>query len=125
MNKAFKIILYWIALIAYMGFIFYLSSQSHPLSFLGSPELFVSLEKYHFDWIFHGGEYAVLGFLLVGCLGLSFERLHRSPFLLLRIALILGSVYGLTDEWHQHFTPMRDPSVLIGRRIRLASPLVR
>lgn len=105
MNKRLKIFLYRIFLFAYMGAIFALSASSHPLPFL------VNFEKYHFDWVFHGVEYAILGFLLAKNLDLSFKDRRWSRRLLLIVTLILGSSFGITDEWHQHFTPMRDPSI--------------
>ncbi len=91
----------WSLVIAYAAFIFFMSSLPHPL-----PE---SVQKYFSDWILHGVEYGVFGFLLVRALQSSFEKQSRS-FLLIT-ALILGIFYGISDEWHQSFIPSRDSSV--------------
>lgn len=50
----------------------------------------------------HFVEYCVLGILLYNAL-----RFHtRAPFALM-FALIIGSLYGITDEIHQFFVPER------------------
>ena len=90
----------WFLVIAYAAFIFFMSSLPRPL-----PE---SIQKYLSDWILHGVEYGVFGFLLVRALQGSFEKQSRS-FLLIT-ALILGIFYGVSDEWHQRFVPNRHSS---------------
>jgi len=54
----------------------------------------------------HLGEYFVLGALLVWAL--SQDRLDRSTVVL---AIVLASLYGVTDELHQNFVVMRTPDV--------------
>jgi VanZ family protein len=49
------------------------------------------------DKIIHASEYAGLGFLLARAFG------ARRWWL----AIILGSLYGVSDEFHQTFTPLR------------------
>lgn len=61
------------------------------------------------DWILHGVEYGVLGFLLSRCLGLETRRTSFALLVVLPGALAL--LYGLTDEIHQSFVPSRDPSL--------------
>lgn len=54
----------------------------------------------------HLGEYFILGALLFWAL--SARRAARSA---LALAVVLGSLYGITDEIHQHFVVMRTPDV--------------
>ena len=90
----------WSLVVAYAAFIFFLSSLPHPL-----PE---SIQKYVSDWILHGVEYGVFGFLLIRALQGSFEK--KSLSFLFVTALLLGILYGVSDEWHQHFVPNRHAS---------------
>ena len=55
----------------------------------------------------HFTEYLVFGALLFNAL-----RFHIGPRAALLVALALGSLYGVTDEWHQLFVPDRscDPA---------------
>jgi VanZ family protein len=52
----------------------------------------------------HLGEYAVLGLLLA----LAMWR-GRPPWRVVALAVIMASAYGVTDEFHQSFVPMRTP----------------
>ena len=54
----------------------------------------------------HFVTYAILGGLLL----LAFDRRH-SPGEAVAIAVILASLYAVTDEYHQSFVPMRMPDV--------------
>jgi len=78
-----------------MGLIFYLSSRSNPVSY----DL-----PYGLDKVLHAIEYAVLGFMLSFSLYKSGVKSYPA------IGWILAAVYGLTDEMHQAFVPMRDAS---------------
>ncbi len=100
MKPSTKVFGRWFFVMAYAAFIFFLSSLSHPL-----PE---SVQKYFSDWILHGVEYGVFGFLLIRALQGTFEKQSRS-FLFIT-ALILGILYGVSDEWHQSFVPNRQSS---------------
>jgi VanZ family protein len=94
----------WLAFLpplAYAAVIFALSSQSRPLPFL--PDEFLLHDK-----LLHALEYAVLGALLVPSLRLAGLR-PRAAFV---VAVLLGSLYGATDEIHQSFVPGRDAAVL-------------
>lgn len=86
----------WALAFAYMGVIYYLSSrESVPL-----PMWFPNQDK-----VYHFVEYGLLGFLLAHAApGLT----HKRRFW---IAFVLGSLYGLSDEFHQSFVPGRDASV--------------
>jgi VanZ family protein len=54
----------------------------------------------------HVGEYIVFGALLTWAL--ADEDLGPSSIVL---AILIASLYGVTDEFHQHFVPMRTPDV--------------
>ncbi len=55
----------------------------------------------------HLGEYFVLGGLLAWALA------ERHPWReTIVLAVLLASLYGITDEVHQHFVPMRTPDVV-------------
>ncbi|HEX8953645.1 MAG TPA: VanZ family protein [Polyangia bacterium] len=49
------------------------------------------------DKVVHAGEYAVFAFLLARAIG------ARGWWL----AIVVGALYGVSDEFHQTFTPMR------------------
>ncbi|MBI1812047.1 MAG: VanZ family protein [Nitrospirae bacterium] len=91
-----KIVLSWSATISYMVLIFYFSSLSRPIKY----EL-----PYGADKIIHFIEYAVLGFLMAYSLKNSGVRRY------ILFGWALASIYGITDEIHQSFVPMRDASV--------------
>jgi VanZ family protein len=84
--------------LAWMGGIFFLSHQPS----LPTPSLFE-----HQDKLFHGGAYGLLGLLLAGAL---FDPAR--PWRMLLVAWLLGSLYGLSDEFHQSFIPGRDADLL-------------
>ena len=85
----------WVPVLAWMAVIFGLSAT--PGSRLPS----------HFpSALGHFVAYAVLGGLLVLALG------KRAPYgRSVAIAVILASLYGVTDEFHQAFVPLRTPDV--------------
>ena len=84
--------------IGWMGTIFFLSHQPS----LPTPSLFE-----HQDKLFHGGAYGLLGLLLAGAL---FQP--AQPLRTLLLVWLLGSLYGLSDEFHQSFIPGRDADLL-------------
>jgi len=90
-----KIILGWTATISYMAVIFYFSSLSRPIKY----EL-----PYGVDKVIHFIEYAILSFLMSYSLKNSGVRRY------VLVGWILASFYGITDEIHQSFVPMRDAS---------------
>jgi VanZ family protein len=60
-----------------------------------------------FAEIGHLGEYAVFGALLYAALRVDLDRAQAFS-----AAIVIASVYGMTDEFHQHFVVMRTPDVL-------------
>jgi len=87
----------WIITIGYAGLIFYMSSRTWE----GVP-LFTGADK-----IIHLFIYAVLGGLLVWSLRATSLR---GRHVILPLAIVMGSLYGLSDEIHQSFVPGRDAS---------------
>jgi len=104
-----RMIGYWVPVLGYAALIFYLSSLTH----VGVP---LEGEIGRVDpgrLVFHIIEYSMLGYLLLRALvnseGLSGPRFGRLA--IFALAVFLGSLYGVTDELHQHFVPNRSPSV--------------
>lgn len=91
----------WFLVLVYALFIFAVSAQSRPFAFLG-------VVRFAPDWAFHMVEYGILGFFLAKAFQVTFK--FHSPFFLLVFTLLFGTLYGLTDEWHQSFVPMRQAS---------------
>ncbi len=52
--------------------------------------------------------YFIIGFLLM-CLMRSYQKCDKKHVL---IALLIGAVYALSDEFHQYFVPGRDAKLL-------------
>ena len=84
----------------WMATIFYLSSQPMPEIDLG----FSAQDK-----VVHLVAYGLLGALLLGALPLRAGGYTRSQVLL---AAMIGSLYGISDEWHQFFVPGRSMDML-------------
>ncbi|MBH0201420.1 MAG: VanZ family protein [Nitrospira sp.] len=94
---------YWGPVCGYAGLIFYLSAQSHPEDHMP----FVT----HFsDKVLHAVEYAVLGALCYRALRGSGNDAWRQQAVL--AAILLASLYGVSDEVHQSFIPFRESSWL-------------
>ncbi|MBI4682809.1 MAG: VanZ family protein [Nitrospirae bacterium] len=92
-----SVVFYWLLTIGYMGIIFFLSSQNNiPLPKLPT----------NFDKVIHMCAYIPLAYLLY----LSLKKSGISKYVFVS-ALILASIYGITDELHQTFVPGRDASV--------------
>jgi VanZ family protein len=94
---------YWGPVCGYAGLIFYLSAQPHPEEHLP----FVT----HFsDKVLHAVEYAVLGALCYRALRGSENDSWRQQAI--PAAILLASLYGISDEVHQAFVPFRNSSWL-------------
>ncbi len=86
--------------IGWMATIFFLSSQPN----LPTPYLFHNQDK-----LFHFAAYGVLGVLLL----MSFRyKIPGYTGLQITMAVVLASLYGISDEIHQTFVPGRDAEVL-------------
>ena len=97
----FRKALSWGLVFVYMAFIFYSSSQpgtGRPLPFP------------HADKLWHMGIYALLGVLVLNALVAGANRELRSGFCY--IAVLVGSLYGVSDEIHQYFVPGRHADIL-------------
>ena len=86
--------------LALMALLFYLSHQPA----LHTPMLFSAQDK-----VLHAGVYALLGLLLLTAQprpaqGYSWKQVS--------ISVLIASLYGLSDEIHQHFVPGRNSDVL-------------
>ena len=86
----------WALVLAYAAMVFVLSAQSRPLPFLPAT-------LFRLDWLLHLAEYAVLGALLARALRAA-GRPAAGAF---AWALLLASLYGVSDEIHQAFVPNR------------------
>lgn len=84
----------WIPAAAWAGVIFYLSSQP-TVPAPGVPGM---------DKVLHFGAYAVLGWLLA----FAVDR-ARLPLI---VGVVLGLLYGVSDEIHQAYVPGRSPDLL-------------
>ncbi|MDQ6974709.1 MAG: VanZ family protein [Mariprofundaceae bacterium] len=86
-------------LLAYCGFIFFLSSQS---TLIATPLDFPNKDK-----LMHASAYAILGLF-----AWRFFRHHvQHPWLLAVFSVLFASVYGITDEYHQSFVVGRDADI--------------
>jgi VanZ family protein len=95
---------YWSPVCAYAGLIFYLSAQPHPEEDLPSFVFTLSDKGLHLI------EYAVLSGLLCRAF-LWGENLFRRQWAV-PLAILVASLYGISDEIHQSFVPFRDSSWL-------------
>lgn len=86
--------------LVYAALIFWISSKSNPFPFLPSG-LFTH------DKLVHALEYTALGALLRG----AFAGTRLGPRGALAAAIVVASLYGATDEWHQLHVPNRSCDV--------------
>jgi VanZ family protein len=86
--------------LAYAVLIFLLSSLSR------FPETVPTF--FGFDMTAHFFEYAIFGCLLYRWF--SSTDLHRKKRSALLMTILIGTVYAVSDEWHQSFVPGRDAS---------------
>jgi VanZ family protein len=90
-----KRVLRYLPALAWAGLIFFLSSREHL------PDL---LPVEGSDKVIHAGFYGVLAaWLLYGAGGPTSRRAY--------LAAVVASLYGVTDELHQHFVPGRTTDV--------------
>lgn len=94
---------YWLPAGFYAGVILFLSSLSHP-----EDELPSFLLQEVSDKILHAVEYGILSLLCYRAFRWAAGPAAARHAVLL--AMATASVYGLTDEVHQAFVPLRDAS---------------
>ena len=96
-------LIYWGPAVLYAGAIFFLSAQSHP-----EDKLPLFLLRDVGDKILHVVEYGILSLLCYRAF-----RWAAGPAVARQavvLAIVTASVYGLTDEVHQAFVPLREAS---------------
>jgi VanZ family protein len=91
---------YWLPVAALCALIFFQSAYPPPGQIPPWP---------HIDKLLHLCVYGLLGALVCRALS-TIETLNASKWRLLVCAVLLTSLYGLSDEWHQSFVPGRDAS---------------
>ena len=89
----------WLPVVAYMGLIFFLSGRPSMVQEVPGHEKIPYLNKYG-----HIVEYGVLGWLLRRALTRSRMQTRLGTT---RMALLIASLYGISDELHQYFVPTR------------------
>ena len=100
-KRAIGFWVYWFPVFSYMALIFFLSSRS---SFPVSPPSIP-----YFDKICHVVEFAILGYLLMRAFVHS-DNPNLSKYALL-LTIIVAVLFGLSDEVHQFFVPLRHSDV--------------
>jgi VanZ family protein len=84
----------WGPAIAWMVFVFAVSSEQVPARAAHVP-----------DWMTHGAGYAVLAVLTCRALAGGLARPVTAG--VAALAVLIGVLYGISDEWHQSFVPGR------------------
>jgi VanZ family protein len=95
---------YWLPVVLYGALIFYLSSLSHPEEKLPG-FVFVELS----DKLLHMIEYGVLALLCYRAF--RWAAGPQAAAYATVLAIVATSLYGMTDEVHQAFVPLRESSV--------------
>ncbi len=85
--------------LAWMAGIFYLSHQPT----LDTPSLFENQDK-----VMHAGAYGLLAMLILGAMPLRLPGYTRAQ---MWFSVVIASLYGISDEFHQSFIPGRSPEV--------------
>jgi len=94
---------YWVPVVFYAGAIVFLSHQSHPEDYLPSV-VFTDVS----DKILHAVEYSILSLLCYR--GFRWAAGHAVAHHAVVLAIITTALFGLTDETHQLFVPLRESS---------------
>lgn len=91
---------YWLPVIALCAVIFIQSAYLPPEQIPTWP---------HFDKLLHLCVYGILGALFCRALNTT-GPLSANKWRLIVCTVVLTTLYGLSDEWHQSFVPGRDAS---------------
>jgi VanZ family protein len=92
---------YWLPVIALCAVIFWQSSYATPDILPRWP---------HQDKVLHGGVYGLLAVLWIRAFS-TLQGFHGRRRLLLLTGIVLATLYGLSDEWHQSFVSARTADV--------------
>lgn len=96
---------HWSAVAAYAGVIFFLSAQSYPEEYLP-----YSLLEELGDKVLHGIEFGILAVLCYRAFRYAAGPWASRQALIL--AVVTAIAYGLTDEIHQAFVPLREADAM-------------
>ena len=100
-NARFKdFLLYWLPIFIYCLLIYIQSSYPSPEELPQLPYL---------DKILHFAAYALLGILFLRAL--KTLPIKDNIKLITILAITLSSLYGISDEIHQHYVPYRDADI--------------
>lgn len=99
MKRPGRILVYWLPPVAWAGAIFVVSSLSLP----PQPPVYPFEDK-----VYHALVFGVLALLLLRAF---FEGQQISLARAALLAFILASLYGVVDEVHQYFVPLRTMDV--------------
>ncbi len=101
-NRRKRILFYLLPAVGYAALIFALSSSSLDIEELRP--------VFEYDKLLHLVEYYILGYLLMRVFTTSPDssRAEMAVF----ATILIGTVYGASDEFHQYFVPGRDCSLL-------------
>ena len=94
-------VFYWLPVILYCLLIFIQSSYPASQSLPSIP---------HMDKLAHIGAYALLGFLLFRAF--QSTSIWKSAVLIVILSALVSSMFGISDEIHQHFVPSRTADVV-------------
>lgn len=95
---------YWLLVCIYAALIFILSSMSHPPSPPGTSNI-PSFEIIEHLFLYFG--FGLVLYLAMNHSNNPFFRKYR-----IQMTVLIGTLYGITDEVHQLFVPFREGSVL-------------
>lgn len=96
-NTLYNILSYWFPVFLYCLMIFMQSSYPSPESVPDWP---------YIDKLLHIAVYALLGALLLRAF--KTLRIQHNLKLVMILSILLSSLYGISDEIHQHFVPFRN-----------------
>ena len=96
-NTLYNILSYWFPVFLYCLLIFMQSSYPSPESVPDWP---------YIDKLLHIAVYALLGALLLRAF--KTLRIQHNLKLVMILSILLSSLYGISDEIHQHFVPFRN-----------------
>ena len=86
--------------IVWMAALFWLSHQPG----IDAPMLFPGQDK-----VFHAGVYGILGIFLLGAMRPVYTGYTSGQ---IRTSVVIASLYGISDEFHQSFVPGRSADIL-------------